>query len=387
MKILLIGEYSRLHNSLKEGLSALGHDVTLIGSGDNFKNYDVDFSLRAQFTTRYWVVRKFKNAVYRFTGFDLEKTERAIRFYFLLPKLKGFDHIQLINSDALETHPKASLWLYKKLFSQNRNSISLLVCGDETAVNDYLLKGELRYSVLTPYLQDRSLQKQFAFSLKYTRPDYRKVFNWLTTHCNSIIVSDMDYKIPMEAMQYSVAFIPNPINTDTLLFRENEISGKVVIFLGINRLSYIKKGISYFEEALAIIQQRFPEQVELLITENVPYSTYINSYNRAHIVLDQVYGFDQGYNALEAMTKGKVVFTGAETEFTAYFHLHEKVAINATPDVDELVNELTCLIQNPEEITAIGKRARSFIEKEHHYKMIAGKYLEEWHKNQSLPGE
>ena len=41
----------------------------------------------------------------------------------------------------------------------------------------------------------------------------------------------------------------------------------------------------------------------------------IKNYEQAHIILDQVYAFDQGYNALEAMAKGKVVFTGAEAIF------------------------------------------------------------------------
>ena len=45
MKILLIGEYSRLHNSLKEGLEKNGHKATLVGSGDGFKNYPVDIKL------------------------------------------------------------------------------------------------------------------------------------------------------------------------------------------------------------------------------------------------------------------------------------------------------------------------------------------------------
>ncbi|UPT69758.1 MAG: hypothetical protein M0D53_11415 [Flavobacterium sp. JAD_PAG50586_2] len=45
MKILLIGEYSRLHNSLKEGLQKLGHDVTILGFKDGFKDYSVDFPL------------------------------------------------------------------------------------------------------------------------------------------------------------------------------------------------------------------------------------------------------------------------------------------------------------------------------------------------------
>ena len=45
MKILLIGEYSRLHNSLKEGLEFLNHEVTIVGTGDKFKNFPVDVSI------------------------------------------------------------------------------------------------------------------------------------------------------------------------------------------------------------------------------------------------------------------------------------------------------------------------------------------------------
>ena len=47
MKILLLGEYSRLHNSLKEGLVALGHEVTIVGCGDKFKKFPVDYSIYA----------------------------------------------------------------------------------------------------------------------------------------------------------------------------------------------------------------------------------------------------------------------------------------------------------------------------------------------------
>ncbi|MEO4004659.1 glycosyltransferase [Flavobacterium sp. CAU 1735] len=384
MKILLVGEYSRLHNSLKEGLMTLGHQVVLVGSGDHFKNYAVDYSIRTKWTTQYWLARKIKNAIYRFTGLDLEMTEKAIRFYRLLPQLKGFDHIQLINSDALETHPNWSRKLYKKLFDQNpKANPSLLICGDETPVNDYLLQDKLKYSVLTPYLKDRSLQPEFEYSLKYTYPNYRKLFNWVSKNCKTLIVSDLDYKIPMEAMGYTVAFIPNPINSDAIPFTSSAITNKIVIFLGINRLSYTKKGISYFEAALEIIQKKYPEQIEVIVTENVPYAVYINSYNKAHILLDQVYGFDQGYNALEAMAKGKVVFTGAETEFTEHYKLSEKVAINAIPDVAALVSELSFLIENPQEITAIGQRARQFIEKEHYYTTIANRYLDTWTKSKS----
>ena len=377
MKILLLGEYSRLHNSLKEGLVSQGHKVITVATGDYFKKYDVDYSVHSSFFSHFWFIRKVKNLVYKTTKIDLEKIERALRFYFLLPKLKKYNHVQLINSDAIETYPFIARFLYKKLF-RNIKSRSLLVCGDETPVIDYLFKKELKYSILTPYFEDYSLQKQFQFPLKYRTKSYRKTFDWLKNNCTTLIASDLDYKIPLEAMEYKVHFIPNPINIDTIKCEELEINDKVIIFLGINRGSYIKKGISFFEKALNIINEKYDSKVEIIITENLPYNQYISLYNKAHILLDQVYAYDQGYNALEAMAKGKVVFTGAENEFTKHYNLTERVAVNSLPDVDYLVNELSFLIKNPDEIIAIGKRARTFIEKEHHYKKIADTYIKVW---------
>jgi glycosyltransferase involved in cell wall biosynthesis len=379
MRILLVGEYSRLHNSLKEGLQKLGHEVILVSNGDDFKNFESDFSVKSNFFSSYWFTKKVRNGLKKIIQFDLEKVERTIRFYFLLPKLKGFDHVQFINSDALELNPKISLFFYKKLKHQNKQ-LSLLICGDEPPIIDYLLKNELNYSIMSPYLNDRSLKKEFRFSLKYLQPNYKMVFNWLKENTNKLIVSDLDYKIPMERMNYVVNFIPNPINTDKITFTALEINAKVIIFLGINRLSYIKKGIRFFEEALAIIEKKYANQVEIIVTENIPYQQYIELYNKAHILLDQVYAYDQGYNALEAMAKGKIVFTGAEKEFTEQYQLTERVAINALPDVTDLVNELSFLIENPQEIIEIGKRARLFIEKEHDYIKIAERYLDKWTK-------
>jgi len=379
MRILLLGEYSRLHNSLKEGLITLNNDVTIVGSGDDFKKFNVDYSIHSSIFSDYWFTRKIKNALYKLTRFDLQKTERGIRFYFLLNKLKGFDQVQLINSDALETHPILAKWLLKKLFKQNKK-ISLLICGDETPVIDFYLKKEQNYSILTPLIEDFTLQNEYYYVLKYQQKNYRKLFEFINSTVNCLIVSDLDYKIPMDKMGYNTTFIPNPVNTDKIKNVSLRETSKITIFLGINRISYIKKGICFFEDALKIIAENYSNKVEIIITENVPYNTYINSYNKAHIVLDQVYAYDQGYNALEAMAKGKVVVTGAELNFENHYNLTKKVAINALPNVKYIVKELTYLINNPEEINAIGLRAKLFIEKEHNYKMIAKRYLETWSK-------
>ena len=379
MKILLLGEFSRLHNSLKEGLLALGQDVFIVGTGDFFKKYPVDFSIHPKFFSDFWFLRKCNSLFYRIFKIDLQKTEKGIRFYFLLKKLKGFDHIQFINSDAIETHPKFGIFLLEKLFVQNKKATkSLLVCGDETPVVDYLLKKELEYSILTPYFEDKSLKSKFDYTLKYVRENYRKQFEFVLKNCNSLIVSDIDYKLPMERMGFTPTFIPNPINSSKIDFSPLEIKDKIVLFLGINRMNYVKKGIRYFEETLNIIKQKYPEKVEIIISEDVAYSDYIKSYDKAHIVLDMVYAFDQGYNALEAMAKGKVVFTGASIEFEKHFNLTEKVALNAVPNSKEMALEIENLILSPAKIIQIGKRARKFIETEHDYISIAKKYLIVW---------
>ncbi|WP_320814061.1 glycosyltransferase [Flavobacterium sp.] len=378
MKILLLGEYSRLHNSLKEGLVSLDHEVIIIGCGDKFKQFPVDYSIYAKTCNKTKLGNIIFKGIRKITSIDFEKIEKAIRFYFLIPKLTKFDHVQLINSDALETYTFLSRFLYKRLFAKIK-SRSLLVCGDETPVIEYLLKNEMKYSILTPYFANKSHKKQFHFPLKYITSEYRKTFNWLNENCQNIITSDLDYQIPMQKMGFKTTFIPNPINTDKIEYSPLKIDDKIIIFLGINRLSYLKKGIPYFEKALEIIQTKYTEKVEVIITENIPYNEYISIYNKTHILLDQIYAYDQGYNALEAMTKGKVVFTGAETEFLQHYHLSEnEVCVNALPDENDIVEKLSLLIENPDLILEISKNAKAFIEKEHHYKTIASTYLKTW---------
>lgn len=377
MKILLIGEFSRLHNSLKEGLTALNHQVTIIGTGDDFKEFPVDFSVAPKILFSNSLLKFTNKVFFRLFKSDLQLLEKGTRFYFLLPKLKNYDLVQLINSDAIETYPFASQFLLNKLFLQNKK-ISLLVCGEDTPIIEYLLKNEMKYSILSPLITDKNLEKSYNYSLKYLRHNYSKTFDFIKEKSGAIITSDLDYKIPMKKMGYDCSFIPNPINTDKIQFEPLKIEDKIIIFLGINESSSIKKGSDFFEKALDIIKQKYANRVEIIVTRSIPYKQYIGSYNKVHILLDQIYSYDQGYNALEAMAKGKVVFTGAENEFYEQYNLTENVAINALPDVDYLVNELSHLIENPNEIIAIGKRARAFVEKEHHYIQIAEKYLEVW---------
>lgn len=375
MKILLVGEFSRLHNSLKEGLKTLGHQVVIIGHDDGFKKFPVDFLIEKKWDEG--VLKKIKLALYKTTGFDLTSYFTYRQFLKYKKECSGFDVVQLINENSFYcTYP-----FEKKIISaliKNNQKLYLLSCGYDYLNVKYCFENQEFKSVIPLYLHHKIDQKSFWNVLKFRTKSFKKLHDFIYQNCRGIIASDLDYHIPLYGNPKYLGLIPNPVNTSKIEFFPLKIEDKIIIFHGINELNYIKKGNNIFEEALNTVRLKYQDKVEIITAKSVPYQEYINLYNKAHIVLDMVYAYDQGYNALEAMAKGKVVFTGAEKEFENHYNLTEKAAINAIPNVDYLVEQLSFLIENPAEIIAIGKSARAFVEKEHNYIKIAQQYAKVW---------
>lgn len=377
MKILLVGEYSRLHNSLKEGLIALGHEAVIVGHGDGFKNYDVDYLIEKRWDSGW--KKKVKVGIFKLTGFDISSYltyrdfKRQQRFF------SGFDIVQLINENSFNCQPKYEKRMLSYLFANNKKSF-LLSCGDDYLNVKYNFENPNSKSVLQPYLAGKISDKNFQNVLKFRKKSFKKLHDFIINNVSGIISSDLDYHIALQNHRQYLGMIPNPVNVDKIKFIEQNQHKAVRIFFGINTETYHKKGLEFFEQALTIIKAEFAEKVDIKITRDLPYADYINLYDKANILLDQVYANDQGYNALEAMAKGKVVFTGAENVFIQHYNITDDVAINAVPDVDELVTKIRLLLQNPTQIDAIRRNARSFIEREHHYVEIAKKYVQTWTK-------
>lgn len=376
MRILLVGEYSRLHNSLKEGLLRLGHEVVLVSDGDGFKQYPTDLSYAAATWTKK-PLNFLRQAIFRFTGYDMAKNERGRRFRRLLADLTDFDVVQLINEAPIKTYPTLELRLIKQLIAQNRKAF-LLCCGIDFTVLKYMESSLPKYTLLDEYNANPELKPFFNYIFEYKTAGRKKIHEFLFANVNGIIASDIDYLLPLKGHPKFIGLIPNPvIPTEAAPAGTDK---KIVIFLGINKWTRYQKGIRYFEEALDIITSKYREKVKVVIAQSLPYQEYIKLLEQADIVLDQVYAYDQGYNALEAMAMGKAVFTGAEAEFMSYYNLTETVAVNALPDTKAIVSELSILIENPEQIAAIGKRARQFVLTRHNHISIAEQYLEKWRK-------
>ncbi|QCE41865.1 glycosyltransferase [Psychroserpens sp. NJDZ02] len=376
MKILLIGEYSRLHNSLKEGLIKFGHEVTIVGTGDGFKDYPVDIKINSKIS-KYSFLRFISKALIRTLRINIVKLENYYNFNSILPELKNYDVVQLINESVLKSYPSLEIRFLKKLTKQN-HKLFVLSCGTDYLSVKYANDKKLKYSNLTPY-HEKKLKKEYQFVMQRLSPSHYKLHAFIFNITNGVIASDIDYHLPLLNHPKYLKIIPNAINTDKINYSPLIIKDRIHIFHGINSSNTIKKGGDIFEEALKIIGNKYQDRVSIKTTYDIPYDDYIKIYNDTHILMDQVYSYDQGYNALEAMAKGKVVFTGAEQEWLDYYSLKEDtIAINALPNVNYLVEKLEWLILNPKKIFEISKNARAFIEKEHHYKIIAEQYLKTW---------
>lgn len=377
MKILLVGEFSGLHNSLKKGLLSGNHQVDLINNGDSFKDFHADFSIKANF---------FKSKLgniprqiwYRIFKYDLALIEHGIRFWWHLSKLKNYDVVQLINEWPIQTARGFEYFLLKKLFKQNKK-VFLLSSGIDSYQLQYLLESKSDKNMLLPYFNNpKEVNEQYYYLFDYLKPQQKKISDLIYNRISGIIATDFDYIDALKSLDKYAGLIPYPIDCE-VKYKPISIEGKINILLGVNTGNTFKKGIHYFEAALKVIREKYGDAIIITIVKDLPFHLYVKKFNEAHVLLDQLYANDQGYNALEAMKRGKVVFTGAESDFVNHYQLQEdEVCINAKPDVDYLVEKLSYVIENPEQCLEISKNAIRFVQQHHDANMIAKKYLDVW---------
>jgi len=377
MKILLLGEYSNLHNSIKQALLNMGHEVLLVGNGDGFKKYETDILIKSHLAdySLFNLIARIFMKIFKINMFDIEIYFRAKK---ILRKLRGFDVVQLINENSFKTSPLLEIKLLKQIF-QNNNNIFLLSCGVDSVSVKHAMSKKLKYSILTPLFEDASLKKKYEPILKYDKENYLALGKFVQKNIKGIISSDLDYHIPYLNKKKYLGMIPNPINTQKIKYYGINKSKKISILHAINSSNKIKKGNRFFEEALKIIDEKFKDKISIITTYDLPYIEHLENLKKCDILLDMVYAYDQGYNALEAMAMGKIVFTGAEEEWLKLYNIKEDtVVINAVPNSIRIVEKLVWLIENPKMLKNISVNARKFIEKNHDFEKIATKYIKTW---------
>lgn len=370
MRILLLGEYSNVHNTLAQGLKALGHDVTVASNGDFWKNYPRDIDLK------------------RDEGIK-GKVSFLWRLMRALPKMRDYDIVQLINPMFLEIKAEHLFGIYKYLRRHNKKVVLGAFGMDYYWVKVNSEEMPLRYS-------DFNIGKD----LRHDEAAEKERADWVGTakqHLNEIIANDCDgivsglyeYWVTYQQFKNKMVFIPFPIvlplENTAIIDKTNkegnilntEISNKIRIFIGISKGRSAYKGTDVMLKAAEALREKYPERVELKVAEGVPFNEYQHMMNSSDILLDQLYAYTPAMNALLAMSKGIIVAGGGEEE--NYDILGEKELrpiINVGPDYESCYNGLENIILHPERILELKRQSIEYIKRYHEHVIVAQKYID-----------
>ena len=378
MKILFIGEYSNVHATLAKGLRTLGHEVCVISNGDFWKNYPRDVDV-----TR--------------TPGRLGGILLMARIYSLLPKMRGYDIVQLINPMFFELKAERLFWFYKWLRRNNKRLILGAYGMDYYWVHECVTNKPLRYS-------DFNIGDELR-----TDPDAMKErHDWLGTakeRLNKMIANDCD-GIVTGLYEYDVCyrphfpaktmFIPYPIIPANPTIPTSPTL-PIKIFVGISRARSAYKGTDVMLRAAQDLAARYPDRVVLTVAEGIAFSKYQDMLDSSDVLLDQLYSYTPAMNALLAMSKGIVVVGGGEPEnYDILRHECRSVArnlrhesrsvacnlgetelrpiINVQPNYDSVYSELEQLVLHPERLPQLKQQSVDYILRYHDYIKVARTY-------------
>lgn len=364
MKILLIGEYSRLHLTLMENLRSKGHQVLLISDGDGYKDYHRDIDIK------------------RKDGNILQKIKDYIRIIKVIKSVKGYDIVQLINPCFTTLNVKVNKYLYKYIAKHNKK-VYLGAFGVDyywiIAAKDIDI---FRYSEYHINQEKISIDYAMQIERKWTSPNFKNLNLDIAKGCQGIIACLYEYYIAYKKdFGNKIKYIPLPIDLKMLNYTPiNDIPEVVAFFIGIDRDRNQFKGTDILLNTLRKLKEKYPDQVKILVAESVAYDLYLSMIAEAHIVLDQIYSYSPSINPLQAMAMGKIVVSGGEPEIydllankTNVFPIH-----NVLPNEGSIFLVLENILLNKQYIPEWSRQSRLFVEQNHDANLITDEYLRDW---------
>lgn len=363
MKILLLGEYSNVHNTLALGLRALGHQVVVISNGDFWKDYPRDID------------------VARMPG-KLGGIMLMAKLYALLPKLRGYDVVQLINPIFFELKAERLFWFYRYLRQHNKRVFLGAFGMDYYWVHACTYEKPLRYSDFNIGNHVRTDTEAVKYQRDWLGTTKEQLNKLIAQDCDGIIAGLYEYWAcysPVYADK--TCFIPFPIKMPESYNTERAQKSKVVIFIGINRERSVYKGTDIMLQAAKDVQHKYPQRMKLNIAESVPFAEYSQLMEGSDAILDQLYAYTPSMNPLLAMSKGIICIGGGEPENYEIINETElRPIINVEPTYESVYHELEQLVLNPDRIPELKRQSVAYVRKHHDYLKVAQQYLDFWTK-------
>ena len=367
MKILLLGEYSRLHLTLMENLKLKGHDVLLVSDGDGYKNYHRDIDISRKGTS------------------ILHALKETIRIIKIVKSFNGFDVVQLINPCFTTLNVRINKYLYKCLIKQNKKVFLGAFGVDFFWLQAAKDKQLFRYSEYHIYGQNINIDYSWSLDKKWGSLPFEALNRYIADNCNGIVACLYEYYVAYKKdFPIKLEYIPLPIDLRDLEFKPILEEPKTVIFfIGIDKDRSEFKGTDLLLKMLNKLQSKYSDQVKILVAKSVSYSDYIHMLEQAHVVLDQIYSYSPSVNPLQAMALGKVVVSGGEDEIYQILDndIQVKPIFNVLPTEESIFSVLEYIVENKHLLPQWSLQSRQFVEKYHDVNVICNQYVDYWQNN------
>lgn len=361
MNILLLGEYSNVHATLAEGLRALGHQVTVVSNGDFWKDYPRDID-----------VSRPKGL---FSGLRLLR-----KIYTILPKLKGYDVVQLINPLFFELKAKRLFWIYRYLRKHNKKVFLGGFGMDWYWVHTCTYDKSLRYSDFNIGSETRQDPEAKKYQRDWLGTSKEKLNKMIAEDCDGIITGLYEYWACYHpAFPEKTTFIPYPIKMPETYSTKRAQHSKVVLFIGINRERSAYKGTDIMQKAVEDIRHQYGHRMKFVVAESVPFAEYQQMMEKTDAILDQLYAYTPSMNALLAMSKGIICIGGGEPENYEIIHETElRPIINVEPTYESVFKAIEDLVLHPDRIPDLKCQSVEYVQRHHDYLKVAQQYLDFW---------
>lgn len=364
MRILFIGDYSNLHATLAHELRKEGHNVDVMSDGCGFMDTPTDIFLER----KPGLIGGFRYL------YDL---------FNILPQIKDYDVVQLINSNFLSLRPGKIKYFFDRIKDQNR-SVFLTLAG-----NDYYFVKACHDAKLFRFSEFKVGQEATEFHK--TAPN--KMYGWISDankRWSGYLYERIDGAMSVlpeydmaskEILGDRLTFTNLPMTLSDYPFSPLEFSRKIKIFIGMKENMKIQKGTKYLLTVSKELEREMPDRMEVECVSNLPLKEYTQRMKGSHVVLDQYYSYSPGMNALQAMALGKVAGTGGEKEYYEYLgNPAEKPIFNLSPLAGDTKERLRELVLNPDKLKWMSEKGRELVETHNDSSLVAKKFLKHWEK-------
>lgn len=359
MKILLLGEASFVHTTLKKGLTELGHSVILASDGNNWHNAPRDIDLR-------------RNKCWGQLG-GIKVLWTLLKS---LPKLCGNDVVQIHNYQFI---PLRMHWNERLLDFLKRHNKCIVKCclGDDPQILSMQEKGIPTYS--DTYWNGTSQNMDFnkARIEEQQLPECVRCWEKASDVADALVPCLYEYFLCYNTDRFAskLHYIPLPMiitNSET-----KKRKGKIKILIGVQPDRDYLKGAMKIARWIEELNKRVPERLDIKYVENVPYEEYCRILEKTDVLVDQLYSYTPSMNSLAAMARGTVVIGGGEEEFYRFIGEKElRPIINVSPEYsdEENIEILRKALLTEGNLEKLSRQSIAFVKKYHDYKIVAKLY-------------